>query len=305
MTLTLIVLLAVGLDRCLGEPRNALHPLAAFGRWVGILERSWLDLAASPAKQRWAGILALLGAVAPALSCLLALPAIPALQAGLAVAILYFCIAARSLEQHATAVASALEAGDLALARQRVGYIVSRQTETMSEEDVRRAVIESVLENGADAVFAPLFWFVLAGPAGAVVYRLVNTLDAMWGYRNIRYRHFGWAAARFDDVLNWLPARLTALSYAAFADTGRALHAWLQFAPLLDSPNAGPVMSAGAGALNLRLGGPAVYHGQIKQKPWFGGDRSPELADISRACGLVQRTLWLWLAAIALGDYLA
>lgn len=188
------------------------------------------------------------------------------------------------------------------MARQRVGYIVSRQTDRMTAIDVRRAAIESVLENGADAVFAPLFWFVLLGPFGALLYRLTNTLDAMWGYKNQRYRYFGWAAARFDDGLNWLPARLTALSYALLGNTRQAIQAWRWHAPLLESPNAGPVMTAGAGALNLSLGGPATYHGQLKDKPWFGGAKQPGDQDILRAIRLIYQTLAFWWLLTAMTE---
>ncbi|QPK62829.1 cobalamin biosynthesis protein [Methylomonas sp. LL1] len=305
MTLTLTVVLALLLDHWLGEPRATYHPLVKFGRWAGYLEHRLLKPADSENRQRTAGIAALLCALIP---CLIWLPLLPRLsvpQAVISVAILYFCIAARSLEQHAIAVFDALDDGNLPLARQRVGYIVSRQTEHMTADDTRRASIESVLENGADAVFAPLFWFILLGPIGALLYRLGNTLDAMWGYKNARYRHFGWAAARLDDLLNWIPARLTALSYVLLGHTAKALTAWRTQAHLLDSPNAGPVMTAGGGALNLQLGGPAVYHGRIKQKPWFGGDQVPEDADIARACALMYRTLFLWLIVIGLGDLLA
>jgi len=162
-----------------------------------------------------------------------------------------------------------------------------------------------VLENGADAVFAPLFWFVVLGPFGALLYRFSNTLDAMWGYKNQRYLYFGWAAARFDDLLNWLPARLTALSYALLGNTTQAIKSWRTQAHLLDSPNAGPVMTAGGGALQLQLGGPACYHGQLKQKPWFGGPQLPENGDIERASALMYRALLLWLVVIGAGDFLA
>lgn len=304
MTLTFILLAAIILDYCLGEPPNAHHPLVAFGRWAAYLENTFLDTDHGASRQRFAGILAWVFALSP---CLIVLPLswLPPLpRTCSSIAILYFCIGARSLQQHALAVYAALQRDDLALARQRVGYIVSRQTDNMTALDVRRAAIESVLENGADAVFAPLFWFIVLGPFGALSYRLANTLDAMWGYKNERYLHFGWAAARFDDVLNWAPARLTALSYALLGNTRLALYAWRHQAGSLESPNAGPVMTAGGGALNLKLGGPAVYHGKIKNKPRFGGGNTPETGDIERAIGLVYRTLGLWLATLAVVDSL-
>ncbi len=183
--------------------------------------------------------------------------------------------------------------------------IVSRQTDNMSIDDVRKATIESVLENGADAVFAPIFWFVIAGPAGTILYRLSNTLDAMWGYKNQRYLHFGWAAARFDDVLNWIPARLTALTYALIGQTQPAFHCWKTQAHLLDSPNAGPVMTSGAGALNLKLGGPAWYHDTLKNKVFFGTQNTPANIDIKRANALINSSLYLWLIVLILGEYLA
>lgn len=305
MNLTISILLAVAIDFWLGEPRNAYHPLVMFGKWASAVEMRLLNNEQSAFRQRISGFLAVAIALVPCLLWLLLLPSWPLLQTAVEVLILYFCIAARSLQQHALAVHAALMEADLPLARQQVGRIVSRQTEAMTEADVRRATIESVLENGADAVFAPVFWFVVLGPFGALLYRFSNTLDAMWGYKNQRYLYFGWAAARFDDLLNWLPARLTALSYALLGNTEQAINAWRTQAHLLDSPNAGPVMTAGGGALLLQLGGPACYHGQIKQKPWFGGLQAPENDDIKRACKLMYRTLLLWLIVIGAGDALA
>jgi len=305
MTLTITIILAVALDYWLGEPANRYHPLVAFGNWVKRLENSFLNLDDSADHQQFNGLLALVLALLPSLVWLGLTAMPPVLETLFNVLTLYFCIAARSLQQHAQAVRIALQAEDLPSARLQVGKIVSRQTEKMTLPDVCRAAIESVLENGADALFAPLFWFAILGPFGAVLYRLNNTLDAMWGYKNTRYRYFGWASARFDDVLNWLPARLTALSYAVLGNTAKALQAWRSHAPQLESPNAGPVMTAGAGALNLQLGGPAWYHGQQKHKPWFGGVGIPQDADIDRAVHLVYRTLGLWLAVIFLGEYLA
>ena len=142
---------------------------------------------------------------------------------------------------------------------------------------------------------------MLFGGAGAVLFRLANTLDAMWGYRTERFLRFGWAAARIDDVLNYLPARLTALSYALFGKTRRALACWRKQAPLWDSPNAGPVMSAGAGSLGVALGGSAIYHGQLEQRPVLGEGRPARGEDIPRALTLLRRSTALWLALYLLG----
>lgn len=303
MTLTLTLLAALALDYCIGELPNTYHPLVAFGRWVSYLEKAFLNLEQSGRRQKVSGLIAVFCALLPCLTfpAFWVLP--PIVQNVSSIVILYFCIGARSLQQHARAVYLALKRNEMVLARQRVGYIVSRQTDNMTEAEVRRATIESVLENGADAVFAPLFWFIALGPFGALLYRLVNTLDAMWGYKNQRYLHFGWVAARFDDALNCLPARLTAISYALLGNTRQGLQAWHEYARLLESPNAGPVMTAGAGALNLRLGGPATYHGELKNKPWFGGDKQPHDREINLATHLVYRTLALWLFLIAIVEY--
>lgn len=160
--------------------------------------------------------------------------------------------------------------------------------------------MESALENGSDAVFAPLFWLVVAGAPGVMLYRLANTLDAMWGYRNARFTGFGWAAARIDDVLNWIPARLTAMNYALLGHTADALRCWRTQAPQWSSPNAGPVMAAGAGSLRVRLGGAARYEGVEEARPPLGTGKPATAVDITRALTLVSRTLWLWLGVLGL-----
>ena len=128
------------------------------------------------------------------------------------------------------------------------------------------------------------------------MYRLANTLDAMWGYRNARYASFGWAAARLDDAFNLLPARLTALTYALLGRTSLALRCWQRQAPHWDSPNAGPVMAAGAGALAVQLGGDAPYEGRWESRPPLGAGAAPDTTSITRALTLVQRGVVLWLA---------
>lgn len=192
----------------------------------------------------------------------------------------------------------ALRQEDLTLARQRVGAIVSRDTAELDAGQISLATVESVLENGCDAVFGALFWCIVAGAPGVVAYRLVNTLDAMWGYRTERYRDFGWAAARLDDGLNWLPARLTALSYTLLGHSRTAWRCWWTQAGAWKSPNAGAVMAAGAGALGVTLGGAAPYHGQWQSRPLLGAGPAPDVGTIDRALGLVQRTLWLWLGVL-------
>jgi adenosylcobinamide-phosphate synthase len=302
MLTALLCLGAVLLDRWQGEPRR-WHPLVGFG-WlaqrVEALAYGPPELNVEARRARGVGAVILL--LVPFTVAAWLLAAIPLLGLAAALGLLYLALGARSLAEHAEAVATALSAGDLPLARERVGRIVSRDTTDLDEEQISRATVESVLENGCDAIFGALFWFVLAGAPGVVLYRLANTLDAMWGYRNPRYQYFGWAAARLDDLLNWLPARLTALGYTLVGTRpALAWRCWREQAPSWKSPNAGPVMAAGAGALGLALGGPARYHGQWQQRSSLGEGLAPRAEDIGRAVALVRRALWLWLAAILLG----
>ena len=150
-------------------------------------------------------------------------------------------------------------------------------------------------------LFRSLFWFFLLGGAGAVLFRLANTLDAMWGYKDERRVYFGWAAARIDDLLNFIPARLTALTYALLGSTATALNCWRTQASHWSSPNAGPVMAAGAGALKVGVGGTARYRGQDEKRPALGAGAPPTAADINRAVTLVERGQWLWLGVFVAG----
>lgn len=296
MTTVLILLGALLLDLLLGDPRR-WHPLAGFGRLALKIE------ALLHGDRYWRGAVALLLAVLPFVAVAALIPNNGMVWPLLQVLLLYLTVGATSLAVHGHAVVKALATGDLPQAREKVSWIVSRDTAQLDEGGVARAACESMLENGNDAIFGALFWFVVLGLPGAILYRLVNTLDAMWGYRTPRYHRFGWAAARLDDLLNYLPARLTALSYALLGDTGRALRCWRSQAHLLESPNGGPVMTAGAGSLAITLGGPAIYHGTLKQKAWFGEGRKAEPRDIVRAIRLVQYSLLLWLLVILLGGF--
>ena len=285
-----IMLLAVLLDQLLGEPRR-WHPLVGFGTLASCLEQHF-NL--GTAKRR-AGLFAWILAVLPLTVMAWLLSVLPGIGWLVELILLYLAIGLRSLSEHALPIARALAAGDLPAARSCLGRIVSRNTAGLDERSVAAATTESVLENGSDAVFAALFWFALLGAPGVVLYRLANTLDAMWGYRNVRFQQFGWAAARIDDVLNYIPARLVALTYALCGKTRQALQCWRAQAAFWDSPNAGPVMAAGAGALGVRLGGAAIYDGVLHERPALGQDADPGPADVQRALRLVQLGVGLWL----------
>lgn len=298
MTVALIVLLAVLLDTLLGEPRR-LHPLVGLGNWARRVEKfCYPRNNASAARLYGQGIAAVCLLILPIVLLALWLQNLPIVGVIFSIVALYFCIAPRSLREHAERVAIPLQANDLQAARVAVSMMVSRDTTQLNENAVAKATVESVLENGNDAIFAALFWFVAAGLPGVILYRISNTLDAMWGYRNARYHYFGWAAARLDDALNFIPARLTALSYAVLGNTRSALHCWRTQAPQWDSPNAGPVMAAGAGALQVRLGGAASYHGSVEARPLLGCGADAARGDIPRAVALVRRVLWLWVGLI-------
>lgn len=309
MVTTWALLAAPLLDAWLGEPRR-WHPLVGFGALAMWLERR-LNAPSGRIRdgflRRGRGVLALL--------ILVALPVLGAwwLQsflldrdhllvfAGLGAIALYWAIGWKSLLTHLRTINKACQEQNLDEARTAVGQIVSRDCRSAQWPKVRRAAIESGLENASDAVVGPLVWFLLAGIPGVILYRLSNTLDALWGYRNDRYQYFGWAAARWDDLLNFLPARVTALAFVLLAPrassreggTSAALTVWRTQAHRCASPNAGPVMCAGAGALGVRLGGPASYHGSIVDKPWFGGDREPDDRDLVRAMRLINGSLVL------------
>ena len=293
--------LAVLLDRLLGEPAR-FHPLVGFGRYA-----SWLERHLNRGERRlWRGCLALLLALLPL--SLIGLALFWLAQQSLwgwllaEVLVLYSCIGWQSLKQHVLAVEQALNSADLPLAQQKLSWIVSRSTGGLDENEVAQADIESLLENSSDALFASLFWFALGGGLAALLHRWVNTLDAMWGYRNERFNLFGRWAARMDDALAFWPARITALAFALVS--GRyvlaALRCWREQARACSSPNGGVVMTTGAGALHVRLSARACYHGEWQQKPPMGCGRSAQTADIRRGVALVSRALWLlllsWLA---------
>jgi adenosylcobinamide-phosphate synthase len=212
-------------------------------------------------------------------------------RAAVVAAATWTVLGSRSLRVEGTAVADLLDADDLGGARERVTHLVGRDPETLDAAGVARAAVESVAENTCDAVVAPLFWGAVAGVPGLLGYRAINTLDAMVGHRSPRYRRFGWAAARLDDVANAVPARLTAGLAAAVApfvggDPRRAIGTAAREGRNHPSPNSGLSEAAFAGALGLRLGGRNVYQGVVEDRPVLGDGAPPRSADIRRATRL-------------------
>ncbi|WP_279479241.1 adenosylcobinamide-phosphate synthase CbiB [Aureimonas sp. SK2] len=304
--------LALGLDRLVGDPdwlwRRLPHPVAGFGALIALADR-WGNRPHWPNRgRRLAGVAsilvllalaALLGALLHGLFRPLGWPGL-AVEAVLASVFL----AQKSLIDHVARVATALEGEGLAAGRRAVSMIVGRDPAALDEAGVSRAAIESLAENASDGVVAPLFFLLLFGLPGLLAYKMLNTADSMIGHLDERHRAFGWAAARLDDVANWIPARLTAglFAVAAWILLGRASASRAARAALADgsrhrSPNAGWPEAAAAGALDLALGGPRRYGELAVEAPFLHGSgrRAAEPADIRRGLRLFRRVCDLLL----------
>jgi adenosylcobinamide-phosphate synthase len=298
------------LDALVKDPRRG-HPVALFGRAAAAAEAR--AYAGSKARGAMYTAVCVLGAAAPAvIAGRFARGSLPPRLVSLGPLALtaaagWTCIGAASLATEAERLATALEAGDLTAARAVLPSLCGRDPAGLDEAGLARAAVESVAENTCDAAVAPLLWGAVAGPAGLVAYRAANTLDAMVGYRSGRYREFGWASARLDDVAGAVAARLTgalaALCAAAVGGSpGRAVKMMLRDGSHHPSPNAGRCEAAFAGALAVRLGGTNVYGGVAEHRPELGDGRAPGAADIRRAVRLSRAVTW---AAAALSAGLA
>ena len=303
MNLAFQILAAVALDLLIGDPRWLPHPVRGIG-WLA--QRLEQPMRRAIRSERAAGIVTVLlvvGSAAGGAWGLIRLSDLihPRLADIVSVLLIYTTIAARDLARHSMAVFRALAAGDLALARQRVAQIVGRDTAQLDEAGVTRAAVECVAESTVDGVTAPLFFALMAGPAGAMAYRAINTLDSTFGYKTARYLKFGWASARLDDLANYLPARITApLIGVAAAILGRCpLRSWRVLrrdGRKHESPNAGLSEAAMAGALGVQLGGLNFYEGEPLEKPAIGDPAVPLApAHIPAANALMLVTLALFL----------
>jgi len=304
----LVLTAALLIDRIVGDPpalwRRLPHPVALAGMAIGRLDATLNDARQSFAERRRNGIMAAIAVVAVAAVAgtglhrlLAALPGGPIVEA-IVVAVL---LAQKSLVEHVAAVRRALASG-LEEGRMAVSLIVGRDVTVLDKSGVARAAVESAAENFSDGVVAPAFWYALLGLPGLLVYKAINTADSMIGHRSPRHEAFGWAAARSDDLLSYVPARLSALliALAALPQTLPALSA-LRDAPKHKSPNAGWPEAALAGALRLAVGGPRRYGELVVDGAWLnaGGRRTADAEDIRAGVRLIDRAWALLLALVA------
>jgi adenosylcobinamide-phosphate synthase len=293
-----LLLPALLLDAALGEPKwlwdRYPHPAVLMGRAVGLADKL-LNWGASR-REKGIAAMAVLGLGAWALGWLIA--AIPDFGL-LEIIVAAMLLAQKSLVQHVRAVADALRLS-LAAGRRAVAMIVGRDTKNLSAPGIARAAIESAAENLSDGVIAPAFWFLILGLPGLMLYKITNTADSMIGHRTPKYEQFGWAAARFDDLLNWVPARITA-ALIAFSHLNFDPAPILRDAPLHRSPNAGWPEAAMAVVLNTALSGPRSYDGKMQSFPWVWaeGNRTPGPDDIDAACAALWRAWGLMLLVVA------
>lgn len=309
----LALLIALALDARFGEPdwlwRRAPHPVVVMGRLI-----DWLDLGfntGAPAQQRWAGrlsLIALLALVGGAVSVATAVAFAIETWLGVALSSLIGAtlLAQRSLHDHVMAVATPLAGGDIAAARRELGMIVGRRTEALDESGISRAALESLAENHSDGVIAPAFWMLVGGAPGIALYKAINTADSMIGYRSERHLHFGAAAARLDDAVNWLPARLSVGLIALGALFSRlpvpSFGAVAKDAPTHASPNAGWPETAYSLALGIALGGPRTYPTHTVDAPYLNdaGRKTLTAQDIQSGLVLFKSTCLATVLAVAI-----
>lgn len=294
------VLFAVVLDVIVGDPRSLWHPVMGIGKLIDALERKLYENEDTPAIRKRKGILLVILACITVTALVYSILALAFsvsywLYFILCVYLLWTGLAGRTLKLEGLNVYHALAQNQLKEARERLSMLVSRQTELMSEDEVIKATVETVSENTSDGIVAPLFFGVLFGPCGMWLYKTVNTMDSMVGYKNERYLDFGWCAAKTDDVLNFIPARLTSwfILFSAPLE-GRpfkkAEEVYRRYRNCHESPNAGHPESAAAGVLGISLGGDAIYFGQTVCKPALGEmDQEPEPSDIVKTVRMMER----------------
>lgn len=268
------------LDALLGDPRRLPHPIRLFGDMIAFCERKFNRGANRKAK----GVLVAVALVAVVFSLLwaaqIALKDFPTARYAVNTVLFFFAIGNRSLITEALKVERQVQKGDLPAAREQLSWIVGRDTSQLSFHQIRTATLETLAENLSDGVIAPLFFYALGGIPLMMAYKMINTMDSMIGYKNERYKDFGWFAARIlDDSANWIPARLTAFLMVLLPPSARGFRFIRKYARRHASPNSGYPESALAGILDCRFGGPNVYHGKLVEKPYIGENERELLHD--------------------------
>lgn len=296
--------LALTLDALIGWPKGLFarigHPVTWIGALITAIEARW-NIGSAARRRTLGGLCALVVTAAAALPALALQRLLPGDAWGvlLGAVLAWPLLAARSLHDHVAAVAAPLATGDLERARAAVAMIVGRDPAQLDPGGVARAALESLAENASDGVVAPLFWGAVLGLPGIAAYKAINTMDSMIGHRTVRYRDFGTAAARLDDAMNLIPARLTGLALALAGGRVVALRVMWRDAGAHRSPNAGWPEAALAGALGIRLSGPRVYADRVAPEPWLNAAaRDPGADDMTRGLGLYRRAMALSGAAL-------
>ncbi|MBB4379019.1 adenosylcobinamide-phosphate synthase [Bradyrhizobium sp. Rc3b] len=303
------MVVAMAVDALLGWPSWLFarigHPVTWLGRLIGAIDITWNRSSDPPAFRRAAGVAGALLVIALSVALGWTLQALLSsgwIQIVLIGILAWPLVASRSLHDHVAAVANPLMAGDITAAREAVSRIVGRDPKALDQAGIARAAIESLAENASDGIVAPVFWGALFGLPGILGYKAINTLDSMIGHRSERHEAFGWAAARIDDVANFIPARLTGFLFVLLAPhRSQALACMTRDARRHRSPNAGWPEAAMAGALGVRLSGPRIYHGSSTNEPWLNeGARDPLAADIGEGLTVYRRAMVLLAGTLAI-----
>jgi adenosylcobinamide-phosphate synthase len=286
------VLLALTLDYLIPD-RQGIKPFAWYRDWAESIEERFNG------GKRVHGIGAVALAILPILAGVAVIHYILGelgwiLQFIFNVIVLYVCVDVSRLSKTANAVSMALESGDADEANEQLQVLTGKSTTDVNETEIARAAVEGVLKQGNTLIISPIFWFILLGPFGVVLQRLSSILDSLWGHRYERFAEFGWAAARFDDVLGWVPARITALSYALMGSFEDALHCWRKRVGVWSDINSGPLLASGFGAMHMQSCDVSADEGEYEEQS-LELTVVPDAGHVRRAVALVWRVLLLWL----------
>ena len=287
----IIVLLAILLDHLIPD-RQGIKPFAWYRDWAESIEERFNG------GKRTHGIGAVMLATLPIVAGVMLIHYILGelgwiLRVAFDVVVLYLCLDVHRLGKTANAISNALESGELGEADDKLRDLIGKGVPDRTDANIARAAVEGVLKQGNSLIVSPIFWFILLGPFGAVLQRLSCILDSLWGHRYERFAEFGWAAARFDDLMGWVPARITALSYALMGSFEDALHCWRRRVGVWSDINSGPLLASGFGAMHMQIC-EAAEESEYEEKT---SDLTviPDAGHVQRAVALVWRMLLLWL----------